>query len=372
MTRKGWTAGAVTAAAVLAATPAAGAIELAGDRLVAAGRLHLSADLSHTDGQPPPEDSARGANLGLSSNSSFLRFAGRHPLESEWGLEWQVEQGFRTDSSGGSWATRNTFLGLTHAAYGTVRLGHHNSPFKVHGSRWGVLSSTISDRRNILGAGARSGNVMNRRAANSVHYLNRFDALEVHMMYAAQGQSANDSGVDDNRRGALGAAAWYTVGPLEVSGALEHWFRLDIGGPDGRTDGRATGLRLAARHRVGSAGSVGVLFETIDTSDEDMAQLDRNAFGINGSYRLDSRNRIDGQLLYAGSHRGLGSSGAFNIGIGLTHRYDAQLELYAAATVTDNGRNAQYRLADGSHGDKIGTALGGTPKAVSAGAIFRF
>jgi predicted porin len=345
------------------------AIQIAGEKLEVAGRLHFSVDLSTTDGQPA-DGSGEGTNLGISSNSSYLRFAGKHPLDTSWTLQWQVEQGFRGDAGGGNWASRNTYLGFEHERYGKLRIGFYDTPYKTMGKRWAVLTDTVADRRAILGAGAESANVMNVRAANSVIYLNKVNNLEFELMYAAQGQTGDDGGVDDNDNAALSGAFWYTVGALELSGALEHWFGFNTPvAPD--ADGRTTGLRLAARHAIGPNGSAGVIFETIDTSGAEMAELDRNMIGINGSYRF-GKNRIDGQLMYAGNHRGLGSSGAINLGIGIAHQFDRQIEIYAAASITDNDANARYKATDGGHGDEVGTAFGGTPKAISAGLVYRF
>lgn len=360
-----------TALIAMGAGQAHAAIQIAGDKLEVAGRVHFSVDLSDTDGQPA-DGTEEGTSLGISSNSSYLRFAGRQALDTNWALQWQIEQGYRGDAGSGSWASRNTYLGLEHERYGKLRIGYYDTPYKTMGKRWAVLTDTVADRRAILGAGAESANVMNVRAANSLIYMNKVNDLEFEMMYAAQGQSGRDGGVDDNDNAALSGAFWYTIGPLELSGALEHWFGFNTNRPDGpATDGRVTGLRLAARHAIGENGSAGVIFETIDTSGPEMAELDRNVIGINGSYRF-GKNRIDAQLLYAGNRRGLGDSGAINLGFGITHQFDRQIEVYAAASITDNERNARYKATDGGHGDEVGTDFGGTPRSISAGLVYRF
>jgi predicted porin len=362
-----WVVG--TALIAMGAGQAHAAIQIAGDKLEVAGRVHFSADLSDTDGQPA-DGTEEGTNFSVSSNSSYLRFAGRQPLDTSWTLQWQIEQGYRGDAGGGNWASRNTYLGIMHERYGTLRIGYYDTPYKTMSKRWAVLSDTVADRRAILGAGAESANVMNVRAANSVIYMNKVDALEFELMYAAQGQSGRDGGVDDNDNAALSGAVWYTIGPLELSGALEHWFGFNTPNAPAADD-RVTGLRLAARHAIGANGSAGVIFETIDTSGAELAELDRNVIGVNGSYRF-GKNRIDAQLLFAGNRRGLGDSGAINLGLGITHQFDRQVEVYAAASITDNERNARYKATDGGHGDEVGTDFGGTPRSISAGLVYRF
>lgn len=362
---------AVLGVALVAPAGASAAIQLAGEALEFAARIHVAAYLGDTDGNPGPEE-AEGTNLGLSSNSSYIRFAGRYALHPQWALRWQVEQEVRIDAGANDWATRNTWLGFEHARYGTVRVGIHDTPYKTMGTKWAVLTDTVADRRSILGAGALTNDVMNRRARNSVLYLNEVQGLEYQVMYGTQGQNGDDDGIDDNDNQVFSAAAWYSLGALELSAAVEHWSELETGstvpgaGPD-----RATGLRLAASQRVAQTGRIGVIFETIDTSGAAMADLDRTAFGANASYRVGP-TVLDAQILFAGDHRGVTNSGGINIGLGLTHFYDDRVQFYTAFSITDNESNARYKAVDGGHGDEVGTENGGTPWAMSGGFVYRF
>lgn len=354
---------AVLGASLCAPATATAAIPLAGKALELAARIHLSLDASDTDG---PE----GSNLGVSSNASYIGLRGVRGVNETLNLQWQVEQTIDVDDGSGGWASRNTYLGIEHIRLGTLRIGYHDTPYKKMGSRWGVLSDTVADRRAILGAGAESNNVMNQRARNSLLYLNTTGALEYQIMWAAQGQSGDNGSVDNNDNSALSGALWYRIGTLELSAAAEHWSHLNTGLGAG-TEGRATGFRLAAQQAIGSQGRVGAILEIIDTSGDDMAELDRNAFGINGSYRSGAYV-LDAQLLFAGNRRGLGDSGAINLGLGVTRQIDPMIDVYGAFSVTDNEANAQYKATDGGHGDDVGTVPGGTPIVVSAGIIVRF
>ena len=102
-----------------------------------------------------------------------------------------------------------------------------------------------------------------------------------------------------------------------------------------------------------------------------MANLDRNAFGANASYRVGP-TILDAQILFAGNHRGTGSSGAINIGLGLTHVYDDNVQVYTAFSITDNESNGRYPAVGAGHGDLVGTETGGMPWAMSAGLVYRF
>ncbi len=339
------------------------AIQLAGDALEVYGRINMSIHINDTD-QP-----GSSTNLGVSSNTSLLGFRGKHQVDPRATLLWQLEQGFRADSASGNFASRNTFLGIENPDYGALLAGYHDTPFKDVAKRWALMNFTVADRRMILGSGDGINNVMNARGKNSILYINKVQDLEFRVMYAADTVDNPSAGPDDNDNQLVSAAAWYTLGALEVSAGFERWSNL--GGTIGVVNGRATGLRLAATHKVGGNAKLGVLFETIDTNTAGLAGLDRNAFGFNGSLRQGALT-FDAQLLIAGDHRGQGSSGAINIGLGVSRAINRQLDVYGAFSMTDNDSNANYNAVGGGHGDLVPTGNGGTPYAFSVGGVFRF
>jgi predicted porin len=343
------------------AVPAASsaAVQLAGDALELYGKINLSLDINDTD---TPGSST---NLNVSSNTSMIGFRGQHALDPGATLLWQLEQGFRADSASGNFASRNTFLGIRNPDFGTLLAGYHDTPFKDVAKRWALMNYTVADRRMILGAGAQVNNVMNARAKNSLLYMNKVQGLEYRVMYAADTIDDTPAAPDDNDNKLASVGAWYTVGALELSAAYERWWNMDA------ANGRVSGLRFAATHRVGSNAKVGAIFESIDTAAGAAADLDRNAFGFNGSYRQDLFT-YEAQLLIAGDHRGPGSTGAMNIGLGVTREINRQFDVYGTFSMTDNDSDASYKAVDGGHGDHVPTVNGGTPYALSVGGVFRF
>lgn len=347
---------------ILAAPAAQGAVQLAGPALEAYGELELSVDFSDTDS---PGDSR---NTSLSSNATHLGFKGRHDIDPVTALIWQIEQEIRPDAADGRFATRNTYAGLTDNRLGTVLFGHHDTPYKTVGTRWGVLRDTVGERRAILGAGEDSGDVMNQRARNAILYQNTIEGIELQAMYATDAEDSNTNTVDDNDNDMISLGVWYTIGALELAAAYEDWSNLDTGGgPTPRES--MDGLRLAANHKVGSAGRVGVIFESIDAGNT--PDMDRTVFGVNGSYEMGTYT-YEAQVLIAGDHDGGGSTGAMKIGAGVFNRLDDQTQVYAAFALTDNESNASFNAVDGEHGDEVDTTNGGTPNSLSAGLIFSF
>ena len=51
---------------------------------------------------------------------------------------------------------------------------------------------------------------------------------------------------------------------------------------------------------------------------------------------------------------------------------DKATQVYAAFTMTDNDSNAEYQGIDGGHGDELTTDPGGSPMAISVGAVYKF
>lgn len=340
----------------LALAPAAHAsISLAGPALEVYGKVDLSLDLSDTD---IPGDSR---NFSLSSNESLLGLKGRHDINPNLQLIWQLAQEYRTDEGGGEFATHNTFAGFSGRNFGTVLFGHHDTPFKTVGSRWSVLGDTVGESRSILGASANGEGAMDQRAQNALLYMNTFQGLEVQAMYATDAQGSAPDSVDDNDNDMFSAAVWYTLGLLNLSLGYEDW--SDLQGGD------VKGLRLAATHQVTRDGQIGLIFETI--SADDAPALERDAVGVNGSLRSGSYT-YEAQVLIADSSDAPGDTGALKVGLGVTRQLDPQTRIYAAFAFTDNEDEAAYKAAAGDHGDEVGTVPGGTPNAFSAGFIFEF
>lgn len=346
------------AGTALALSPSASAaVALAGPALEAFGKIDLSLDLSDTD---IPGDSR---NFSLSSNESLIGLKGQHDINPDLALVWQLAQEYRSDEGGGEFASHNTFAGFTGRSFGTALFGHHDTPFKTVGTRWSVLGNTVGEARSILGASADGNDAvhMNQRARNALLYMNTFQGLEVHAMYATDVQDNTAGNVDNNDNDMFSAAVWYTLGLLKLSLGYEQQSNL-LGGD-------ANGLRLAASHQVTRDGQVGLIFESIST--DDAPALERNVVGINGSLRAGAYTYA-AEVLIADGSDAPGDTGALKIGLGVTRQLDAQTRIYAAFAMTDNEDQAQYKAADGDHGDEIGTSPGGAPSALSVGFSFAF
>ncbi|MCW8928161.1 MAG: porin, partial [Gammaproteobacteria bacterium] len=318
-----------------------------------------------------PDAAGEDSQFSVSNNSTRIGFKGEHDISEALTLLWQYEQGVDIDDGGGEFAKRNSFLGIK-GRLGELRAGHHDTPSKSMGSRWGLFSDTNGDRRAILGAYSGSdpdpeikyGNVLNDRADNAVLYLNDFSGLALQVMYSASNPSDDVSGgLDDNDSDLFSASLAYTTGPLTLLGAVETWSQDPVNGTEGVDNLRLGAIYTMERLRLGA------IFESTD-SDDDV--YNRDAFGVNAAFGLSDAMDLRAQYLMADDYKGVSDSGASQLALGLFNQLDSATQIYAVFSMTDNDDNAKYQGIDGGHGDELETELGGTPSSLSVGAVYKF
>jgi predicted porin len=93
------------------------------------------------------------ADVQFSSIESRVGIKGVEDLGGGMAAIWQVESGIDADEGNGSWASRNTFVGLK-TGLGTVLLGNHDTPTKLVGRAVDLFGGTVADARNVTGNNA--------------------------------------------------------------------------------------------------------------------------------------------------------------------------------------------------------------------------
>jgi hypothetical protein len=336
-------------------TPMAAVV--AGDLLHVYGKIHLSIDNSDTDGL---NDADYQDGISVSSNSSRVGLKGQYQQ-----VIYQIEQEVRIDDgSKGNFADRNSYVGLT-GNWGSLRVGIHDTPYKSLGSKWGVFSDTVGDRRAILGAGYESGNQLDERAKNMIMYQYEFDRiLKIQAMYAVdpEDDGTNAGIVDNNKNEMIGAGVWWSISDLTLSFAYEDW-----AGHSFIADGQA--YRIAAQWIL-SSHRIGVIYEDIDP--DIVNEFSREAFGVNWKWRFSEDWDLRLQYLAADSAANTAETGGSNISAGTYHVLNDKTMLYLVYTATGNETNAKFPAVDGGHGDEVETVFGGRPDSLSAGIEFSF
>jgi len=104
------------------------------------------------------------SDLQFTNNSSRIGFKGAEDLGGGLSAIWQVENSLNIDEGSGTWAARNTFIGLK-GGFGTVLGGKHDTPLKGVGRAVDMFGDGFADSRNVLGGGS------DTRANNVVAYL---------------------------------------------------------------------------------------------------------------------------------------------------------------------------------------------------------
>jgi predicted porin len=117
---------------------------------------------------------------GVDSQNSYIGFRGERNLGAS-GLKgvWQVEQSIGIDNqtpTANTFSNRNSFVGLSHRNFGTIKLGNMDTIYKEYGDTmqmFGIASGNFVSASNVLsniGVGNSSASRFHERRANSVQY----------------------------------------------------------------------------------------------------------------------------------------------------------------------------------------------------------
>lgn len=352
-------------ATIIALPTTASAVEVTGDALNIYAKVMVSIDYADNDRVAPNNING----LSISSNSSRLGFKGEHKIENGMSVFYKYENGLSIDSGTGKWVSRNAYVGFK-GKFGRILIGHHDSPFKLVGTKWDMFSNTVGDRRAILGASATAGNKMNQRGKNAVLYTNHFGPVQLQAMYATDAQESTAGELDNTDNDMASIALVYNEGPLRIAASAEEWSNLDTDKSAATIEG-VNGARISMQYTIGTS-KLGVIAETISVDNIAVtAHLERDVYGFNASHKMGN-NTIKLQYIVADDYKGISNSGASHLALGAFKKLDKHTQIYLAYAATDNDANAQYQGVDGGHGDEVKTDLGGSPNALSAGMVFKF
>jgi len=340
----------------------ASAMQVVGEDLEIYIKAHVSLDI--TD----PDTATGDSETGISSNSSRIGFKGKHQLENGMTAFYQIESkvSFDGDNTGGdTLASRNSWVGVSDG-FGTVMVGYSDTPFKDFGGQFTVFGDTVADRRAVLGSSAiqSTSHAMDQRAKNMIMYKNSFGPTEVKIMYSTdlKGNSTPE-GQDKNKNNAVSGSIVYKDGPLAIGAAYESESNVTNADPETQVNG----ARIGAMYDFGSFG-LGAIYESL-TSD-DIPDLDRDAYGINGTVKITDATKLQAQVLQADDYKDVSNSGATMTAIGVTTKLDKTTSVYAIYTTTSNDDNAKFQGIGDGHDNTLSTDLGGSPTAFSFGFVY--
>ena len=165
-----------------------------------------------------------------SSNSRFgLR--GHEKLGHGLKAIWQMETEFHVDSNDSRFAQRDSFVGLQHDAWGTIKLGRMDTPFKEYGddlSFLGVSSGNFTSSSGTfrhIGFGGQNNNArFHERRVNAVEY----ESPDLGPVDFKIQWSTNEQKTDSRDPRVLSMGLQYELGPLAI--LVGHEIHYDLFG----------------------------------------------------------------------------------------------------------------------------------------------
>lgn len=169
----------------------------------------------------------------VSSNLSHVGFRGTEPLGGGTNAFFQVESNAPLDNGTGTWASRNSAVGLN-GNFGSVLLGTWDTPFKLASGRTDPWGNNIGDAASMFhNTGVVTGNnactnvapggvsvsrgSFHRRQQNSVQYW----TPQLGGFFSRLAYSANEERTPTCNPGLYSLSVGYDVAPLYVAAAYE-------------------------------------------------------------------------------------------------------------------------------------------------------
>jgi predicted porin len=315
------------------------------------GRAHLSADVL---------DNGDDSGTNVSSNSSRLGFRAGTDVAEGLHAFVQIETNVRFDEGAGTWASRDSFVGLR-GDFGQVRLGQFDTPLKAVRGKVDMFGDRIGDIRNLTrtstsgGTEANIGNVFDERYRNGIHYRSpKFSDFTFDLHYTPH----NTTGATvDNVRESWSTSLSYEVKGLYVGLAYETF--------EGENDLDPNAIRFGAYYDINNWRIAGMW-----QSASDVPGGDRNVYGLGTSYKMGDYT-FRGQYYVAGDND-FSDTGANMLVVGLDRNFGRALTLYVAYGMTDNDDNAAFRVSAGGRDTQLAAIPGETSSGLSLGIVYSF
>ena len=306
--------------------------------------------------------------------NSYIGFRGERGLTRDLGglkAIWQIETSTNFDVGTGTWASRDSFVGLSSNSFGTVRLGNMDTVYKSYGdnfSMFGISSGNFVSASNVLSqsiGSARAARFHERRTNSIMYETPRFAGIHAGVMY----------GPDEAKTGSRNANLWsygikYDSERFYASVHQEKhhdFFGLSasIANTNLRNSGNAashstdTATRFTAEYRWGT-GRVTFDIAKLEYEESDPVLTAANpvrakryehtnsAIGIDwgfGPWRFASQYIVAGEgtcELTSGAACSTAGLAAKQWTLGARYRFDRQTFVYTIYAHLDNGASSAY------------------------------
>lgn len=314
---------------------------------------------------------AKKANV--SSNVSRLGFKGSEGISDGLSAVWQMEQQVNIDDAGGTFATRNSFVGLKSDTAGTLLFGRHDTPYKLATRKLDVFADSIADNRALMG-GVTSNTTVD--SANTA-----FDGRQRDILYysspalggfsAAVGYANLTEGnttAAAAKNSLLSLAGMYKAAPFYGSVAFER-HKVDTVVPGGKE----SAMKLGVGYTV-DAFTLGLAYEkTKDnlTAGTGASRFGHKAYSLSGTYKIET-NAIKFAYSNAGQHGATADTGASQYSLGYDHGLSKRTKLYAIYSRINNKGASDYGFSQSSAASGTINGIGSSPSVISLGMQHNF
>ncbi len=327
------------------------------------GKAHASIDMIDND--------AGSEQTFISDNSSRIGVRVNEDLGGGLKALAQWEISTRTDIANAMTPNRNSFLGLGSDAFGTLRVGKYDTPYKDIGRKADLFNERVGDTRNVIGLGSVDG-AFDARPSNMVRYDSpSFGGLQVALLHKSGAEETSVTGAAtgttvtapaDTSARYNSASVSYQGGPLFAAFGYE---THDSAGSDDET-----GMRLGLGYKTGAL-TVNFLYETL----EDVggtAGLDWENYGVGAAFKFG--NATAKAQYFISDETDAGDDASNLMAVGLDYAFTKTVTAYVAYAQVDNDPGAAYNVAsaNGGHGDTLAVGGGTTPSAFSVGMEMNF
>ncbi len=296
------------------------------------GKIHTSvASVSQDDG------TSNTSATEIKSNASRFGMKSEKKLDNGMTFKGQIElevdaAGDKTKSSEDLLKLRNTFVGVK-GGFGEVRVGMHDTPYKIATSKLDVFGDTYADYNNII--------QNDNRVGNAIAYLNKFGPVGIALAYAA----GDDNAAGENSGSATSGMVNYEAGPLYVTGAIESFEDTTATTKPNYKDAKKVGLG----YKVAGL-KLGLVYETLAINDGKRV----NETYVNAKYKMNDTTSL--KAAYGSRDtRVPGAKEEIMSAVGVDYKMDKQASVYALyANGSDGGLAHKGKLA----GDGTALALG--------------
>lgn len=310
----------------------------------------------------------------VSSNSSRIGFKGTEDLGNGMAANFQIEEQVGIDAAGtataNNFTSRNTYVGLSGKSWGEIRVGIHDTPYKLATSSLDVFSDTGADYNSIIG-NVNGTNIYDNRASNVLAYISpNMSGFQVIAAWVAANEAGNTSGKNPE---AISLAGIYANGPIFASLGYEKHDGSGLGGTTAHTAAttfnKTTGTKLGFGYNFGDA-KVGFVWENLN-DDAASSANDRTAYGVNVAYTMGA-NVLKAAYMAAKDGNSATDTGARNLAIGVDHNMSKRTAVYALYAKTTNASGATFGVGGGQGGNYLAATAGEDPSMLSLGIKHSF